>query len=456
MNRSVERRTALRVFGRGSADVFAHAFALALALILALPVCVAGLSPARAADPPLRAALFGDSNSAFVFQSGDSRKLSNFGYFNWINRVLGAPFEIAFNAGIAGNDTQQMRSRYADGILARSDQYDVLFLQGGVNDIRHGLSPAQAAENLVFFTQDQIGRGKRVVLVLPQPVDFTNPAVSQGVAQSPDQAREGYGELRRRLLAWAGQARNDKLVVLDPFPLLVRKDSRGAEMDLKWSPDQIHFAAPAGLKFAEAVKDSLAARLLNRGTAFVAHRSDRPNRIANPDFSGGQPDRNGNVLPAPFAVTVNGGANLAGSIQVATEASPAGTALVIAPLSRLQGVRNTIIGVQQSVPLDAPAGRRVRAGVRLDLRDVVGLTSIGLKVSTAGDGAPESYDGWTGWDTLPLEPRSSSVLQLLTPWLDVGGTTSRVTWSFQLRWKGDGDAPAGAVALTHPVVEVGE
>lgn len=91
-------------------------------------------------------AVFGDSYSARVNASGVPYRQSDHSYWTWANLLLGSPFTLIGNFGVAGNTTEQM--------LARIDAVkycgaSVTFVQGGVNDLAAGISPYTVAANLI-------------------------------------------------------------------------------------------------------------------------------------------------------------------------------------------------------------------------------------------------------------------------------------------------------------------
>lgn len=94
--------------------------------------------------------LFGDSrteqNSVSPLTSQRMTRLSDFGYANWAHYFTNANFDIVYNAGISGNTTAQLLSRFNTDILPYEP--DELWGEAGINDVQAGTSEATTIANL--------------------------------------------------------------------------------------------------------------------------------------------------------------------------------------------------------------------------------------------------------------------------------------------------------------------
>lgn len=109
--------------------------------------------------------LFGDS---FAFQSWNidstQNKLSSRGYAPVANMLLGNPLRPKVNAGVNGNTTAQMRARLQSDLAPFIQPGDVVFVNGGINDIVAGVSAATTVENMRAICQAIVKLGGIVSL----------------------------------------------------------------------------------------------------------------------------------------------------------------------------------------------------------------------------------------------------------------------------------------------------
>lgn len=66
------------------------------------------------------------------------------GWLVWLEVLSGGKFRAiqSLCKGVAGNSTAQMLARYATDIAPYYDQFDILIVEGGVNDYANGITYA--------------------------------------------------------------------------------------------------------------------------------------------------------------------------------------------------------------------------------------------------------------------------------------------------------------------------
>lgn len=375
-----------------------------------------------------RLALFGDSildqaffNTASLGYDTPRRKY-NRGYINSVNRSLGNIFGTVFNKAVSGNNTQQMQTRWAADIVANATQFDILWLNGGVNDIRNSLSVQTAFDNLKSFIEGAAALGKMVIWQLPLPVGWANTAAQAGMPNTEANARKQYQQLRALCLNYlVNLPAGIKLLPLDFWPLLADVTSANEDFLAKYSKldgtlgsgDQIHPGWNGSLQMAAYAKAKIEAFLpaLKRPTygpanVFDATHNPKGNMISNPGMFTGTTSPGATVsgtVPTGFTADRPAGTYAAGDVvlSVATFAQGQGLGkkIVITPTipSGLTGtesvsVRNTAV---------APSGKfasgdTVIACCRVKLNNVAALRSIALRLTHLSTPNVEIWDGDAG------------------------------------------------------------
>jgi lysophospholipase L1-like esterase len=112
----------------------------------------------------LRVAAIGDSLTLHDDNPAEGQ-LNN----SWFAQVLraDASLEYTYNAGIAGNRTDQMRDRVAGDVLVHDP--DLVFVLGGVNDLANGVPVADILANLRDVVRQIRESGARVVIGTTTP-----------------------------------------------------------------------------------------------------------------------------------------------------------------------------------------------------------------------------------------------------------------------------------------------
>jgi lysophospholipase L1-like esterase len=463
-------------------------------IVIAATVFAALLPPLAAAAPPdeavanpgLRVLAFGDSKIALSGFGKDGRNFTNLGFLPWVNRLLGGRFLTVVNAGVNGNDSQEMIARYGADVLARLDSYDFIWIDAGVNDIRHGLDPVRAADNLNRIVEDQVKRGKRVVWVLPPPVEFANPGAASGMEPSVAQARRAFAILRARVSAFAEDLKpNKNVLVVDPYPDLVDPSSPDGAM-LAWASlfhddlkvgDQIHPATPGALlaarrmagAFATAFPDAMSPWSWPEGQ-FDPGASPRGNFLYNPRFL--RPDGGGGgdgavvtgAVPQSWTVSHEMGSWRPEDIVVTTEPAPAaqggGNELVIEAkipsgrsVSEILALRNAL--VLNDIGGGKPGGR-LRAGVEIDLNDPAALSDIAIELKYKGllhsqlvvaDGEITGTKG-----SYAIAPGAKDRLFFETPPLVApeAGWRDTLALTIRLQWNCAATAASGKIRIVRP------
>lgn len=96
-----------------------------------------------------RIATFGDSRTEQISVETSNavvrlKRISDYGYFTWANFFCGGNLEYVCNAGIGGNTTSQMISRFTTDVLPYAP--DELWGEGGIND--YAMTEADTISNL--------------------------------------------------------------------------------------------------------------------------------------------------------------------------------------------------------------------------------------------------------------------------------------------------------------------
>lgn len=131
-----------------------------------------------------------DPNPAVRAQLGDSQSPGS-QYEYWAEKALGPQTSIR-NCGVFGERTDQIALR----LPACTRGASVVVIQGGINDIAQGRSPAAAAANLRRLAETALSKHLRVVLVNVLPWNNGYPRAAPLIAQL-NRAIAGIGKQLR-------------------------------------------------------------------------------------------------------------------------------------------------------------------------------------------------------------------------------------------------------------------
>jgi len=247
------------------------------------------LTPVRAY--PKRVMVFGDSISRICSTNVTSAwpnnvlAFNNEGWITWANRLLGQRlyFDPTLNKGVDGNRTDQILGRFGADVAGNSGSFDILFLQGGSNDVLQG-SPtaAQAAANLQAIATQAVALGKRVIYLITPPQGTGSAITANG--------RKALQYLNTLMREWA--LTHPYVILIDPFRSLADPTSAaGNAITALFMGDGIHPSGGGAYRIGKAIADSLqylfppSSTLLSSGNdVYDVTFNPVGNRLLNPAF----------------------------------------------------------------------------------------------------------------------------------------------------------------------------
>jgi lysophospholipase L1-like esterase len=191
--------------------------------------------------------IFGDSFSARNKGATTSRDL-DWGYFNWAQALMGAPFTLLRNAGTSGNRTDEMLARMTD---VTSYNPDWCFVQGGINDITYGTTAAQVALNLQNICTQLVGRGIRVVLLAVAPN-----SQSAGNSRKVQQVNQAMREWCKRSYG--------QVIFVDTYAAMVDSTLTTGALASGMSDDSLHPSGKGARAMGQAIATALQYLIPNR------------------------------------------------------------------------------------------------------------------------------------------------------------------------------------------------
>lgn len=193
--------------------------------------------------------IFGDSFTQRN-QGGTTVRLLDWGYFNWAQALMGAPFTLLRNSGVSGNTTAQMSARLATDVLAYNP--DWVIFQGGINDVKAGtLTAAQIVTNLQNICQQLAERGIKVVfLTLPPNTESAGNSVK---VQTVNQA------MREWCLRDYG-----RVICVDTYSPTVDALATTGALASGMSDDNLHLSGKGARAWGQAIANALQSLLPNR------------------------------------------------------------------------------------------------------------------------------------------------------------------------------------------------
>jgi hypothetical protein len=418
---------------------------------------------------------------------------SNVGFVNWTNRLLGQYFTPLQNFGVSGYDTGQLLANTFASLVAAASTYDTVWVDMGVNDVRHNLTTAQSMANIQAMIPVLLNLGKTVIWVLPPPCEFNNAAVSSGMVASVANARKLHQSLRKAIKEYIRSfAGWTPLVAVDPYGDLVDPASSTESFLASYSllnpsvsgGDQIHPGAVGGLVGARRIASVLSPLIgawmpQTHGPVDVYDATYNPygNFLYNPGFAtttggtgGGGSAVTGNV-PSGWTASISGGllgTDITLSYLTPTQGSGRmGNTMVITP-SQAAG-RGSFCTLQLRCALTMSSvsglaeGQIVRGGVRIDLVNPQSLAEIQVWGEHNGTNAYKFADGFgdsasTAPGNYPFPPTSVDTLHFETPpYLIPPNSTTSVGLDIAFQWNNNSIAPGlaagGAIWVSDPFLE---
>jgi lysophospholipase L1-like esterase len=198
----------------------------------------AGIASTRA----LTCCLLGDSFSNRNYSSpSEYYRWMDWGYFVWANALLGSPFKLLKNGGIAGENSAQALARLQSDVL--DYRPDWCFLLSSVNDTGDGLVAADTIANNVQMIDRMVAAGITVVVLAICPYT-TNAAATKNIHQ-----------VNRYLSEYARTKKG--VIFVDTYSALINPTSATGALASGMSDDALHPSAKGARKMGAAIAQVL-------------------------------------------------------------------------------------------------------------------------------------------------------------------------------------------------------
>lgn len=440
---------------------------------------------------------FGDSKIALSFTSASPPQNGNVGFIHWVNRLMGNPFRPILNGGVSGYDTQQLYATYLSTVLPNVANYDVFWMDCGVNDARHAITvgnlsstpatastaPTSSMSAFMYYVSDQVARGKTVIWILPPPCEFNNSAVSTGMTATVANARKYFQSLRREIKEYLRTIPASwPVIAIDPYDIMV-DNSTGTESLYQpyslYNPtysagDQIHPYGGGALVGARRIASVLqqwlplySPQTYGPMNAYDQTYNPTGNFIYNPAFAtltggtitGGVASGN-----APQSVTVskyNG--NWSGALIALSSETPAvgakriGNTLIITPSLGSGLTANEVLQLRNAIPFSSvpglSTGMIVRAGCLVELVSPVALADLQIELTHNGTTSYSIMDGtFSTTGTIAFPTGATDTLYFETPdyVIPANGASPSFAWQFRAQWNCVSQAASGAIKMSQP------
>jgi len=294
--------------------------------------------------------LFGDSFSARNTTVGSPCRDLDWGYFTWAQALMGAPFRLIYNAGVAGNTTTQMLARISSDVLSKSP--DWVIVQGGINDITAAVSDATICSNLKTICSTLVNSGINVILltIAPNNQSAGNSLHVQTVNQT---MREWCRNTARGV------------IFVDTYQYLVDPTVTTGAFASGMSDDSLHLSGKGARAAGQAIANSIQYMFPNKSYLPSSNGEDYGvsssslQIVSNPMMTG----------TGPLATGTGASGNVPTSWAGSTSGFGAGTAVFTPAVARSDGIGNDTSIVVAS----APSG----ASVNIRQTGLVGRAAIG-------------------------------------------------------------------------------
>ena len=166
-------------------------------------------------------------------------------YFNWLNYLMGQPFTLLRNAGLAGEKTDQIYARIDTDVLPFSPDY--CFVLGGINDVSNGVPAATIKANLQAIYQKLLNAGITVVALSIMPYGSGHAGYTAANTQTLLDVNDW---IKRFCASTAG------MIFVDAFAAIVNPTGAGAAAS-GMLYDNLHPSPKGALAVATAAKSVL-------------------------------------------------------------------------------------------------------------------------------------------------------------------------------------------------------
>ena len=336
-----------------------------------------------------RVAEFGHSFIRRGIDEGNAQRLMSWSTAGWARYFLDGGYELddSLNFGVGGDTLQQMRARIGT-VLAAAGSAPAVHFDGGINDVREGVSLADMKTRWTDIVAQLSGAFSLVFIQAIAPA-------ADGIVASGASNAEG----RQKILdfnAWASAycRPRPKLVWVGGHEALLDEATGKARTDMVLDGDGVHLTQRGAATRGRVLADAMASHLPGQG--WLARRSRTPwsssNRSGNKlvlnthweTTSGGSKDPHIEGADAPQHWQVHSEPSNTGTVSLSYEAAPdgVGNALVIT-LNRRSGTDEVISieGVCFQRDGSYQAGEWVQDALGVEVSNTINLSHPYLEIN---------------------------------------------------------------------------
>lgn len=235
-------------------------------------------------------------------------------YFNWLNILMGQPFALLRNAGLAGEKTNQIYARIDTDVLPLSP--DFVFVLGGINDVSNGVPAATIKANLQATYQKLLNAGITVVALSVMPYGSGHASFNATNTQTILDVNDW---IKRFCAATAG------MIFVDAFAATVNPTGSGAAAS-GMLYDNLHPAPKGALAVASACKAVLQNKIFSPSLLVSSNSDNYGTNAANTNICDSAPwTTSGGTVTGPATGTAAAGFNIevgAGSPSLVASVQP--------------------------------------------------------------------------------------------------------------------------------------
>lgn len=220
-------------------------------------------------------------------------------YFNWLNIIMGQPFTLLRNAGLAGEKTDQIYARIDTDVLPFMPDY--CFVLGGINDVSNGVSAATIKANLQAIYQKLLNAGITVVALSIMPYGSGHASYTTANTQTLLDVNDW---IKRFCAATAG------MIFVDAFAAIVNPTGAGAAAS-GMLYDNLHPAPKGALAIATAAKAVLQNKVFPPSLLVSSNSDNYGANAANSNICDSAPwTTSGGTVTGPATGTAAAGFNI--------------------------------------------------------------------------------------------------------------------------------------------------
>jgi len=238
----------------------------------------------------------GSAGACFALKSN---LLDDRGYFNWLNYLMGQPFSLLRNAGLAGEKTHQIYARIDTDVLPFMPDY--CFVLGGINDVSNEVPAATIKANLQEIYQKLLNAGITVIALSIMPYGSGHASYTATNTQTVLDVNDW---IKRHCAATAG------MVFVDAFAAIVNPTGAGAAA-AGMLYDNLHPAPKGALAVATAAKAVLQNNVFAPSLLVSSNSDNYGTNAANTNICDSAPwTTTGGTVTGPATGTAAAGFNV--------------------------------------------------------------------------------------------------------------------------------------------------